>query len=279
MTHPRPFDLVPHPTLFTVRWRGVPLFQGPRDQCLDLIARLERAAPVPIRSLHHRRVQATRAIPAPSIEEAAMASTKTQRAYQRVLDNGILQVDFYGPPPGDGAKQPVAFQVSYETSKLPARQADICVAKGFGAYAATRAVPKEGEDPTAEDIRASYDAVFSEMLNDSFEPGRASEAGPAILHEAIAEYLKLPVAQVTAEIAKGKDGTFDKATLSKIALMDDIIVIRSRLERERAMAKEKAAKDRLKAGPKEGALDLRSLFAGALAQPAAEPPAAPPAAA
>jgi len=273
MTHPRPFDLVPHPTLFTVRWRGVPLFQGPHDQCLDLIARLDHAAAIPLRTLANGRTKARRAT-APYLEEAAMASTKTQRAYQRVLDNGILQVDFYGPPPGDGAKQPVAFQVSYETSKLPARQADICVAKGFGAYAATRAAPKEGEDPTAEDIRASYDAVFSEMLNDSFEPGRASEAGPAILHEAIAEYLKLPVAQVTSEIAKGKDGTFDKATLSKIALMDDIIVIRSRLERERAMAKEKAAKDRLKAGPKGGALDLRSLFAGALAQPAAEPPAA-----
>src|SRR5215831_7559566 len=193
------------------------------------IARLDHAAPIPLRTLANGRKRRSTVQPAPLSQEASMAS-KTQRAYQRVLDNGILQVDFYGPAPQEGGKQLVAFQVSYDTGKLPARQADICVAKGFGSYAATRAAPKDGEDPSASDIRAHYDAVYSEMLNDTFEPGRASEAGPAILHEAIAEYLKLPVAQVTAEILKGKDGTFDKATLSKIALMDDIIVIRSRLE-------------------------------------------------
>lgn len=192
-------------------------------------------------------------------------ANRIQRAYQNVTDAGILTVNIYGPPDAAG-KQEVQRKLDFDAATLPGKMLNICAAKGLGFYMAGRYSPVDGEDPTVEDITDACNALYNEMKEGKFVPGRASgEARPTPFFEALAEYLKQPVDLVMAQVRDDKV-KFSAGKLAQMAKFPAIAVLTARIERERAAEKEKRAKAAQKGAPD---MDIAGLFA----PPAAEPEA------
>lgn len=196
-----------------------------------------------------------------------MATTRTQRAYQGVSEEGILTVNIYSPERDAKGKQEVVIKRVYDATKLPPAMSNICLAKGLGFYAAARYSSDAGDDLTPEMVAAECDNLYQDMLEGKFTPGRASgEARPTAFFEALAEYLKMPVHVVVQQIRDDKV-KFSAGQLAKMAKWPAIAVLTARIERERAAEKEKRAKAGLK-GAED--MDILGLFTPPAADEAEE---------
>jgi hypothetical protein len=164
-------------------------------------------------------------------------------------------VNIYGPPNSEG-KQEVARKLDFDASNLPTKMANICLAKGLGFYMAGRYATDE--DPSVQDIVDACNDLYKEMSEGKFVPGRASGEGrPTPFFEALAEYLKQPVAAVIAQIREDKV-KFSAGKLAQMSKFPAIQAITARIERERAAEKEKRARAAAKTADP---LDIAAMFA------------------
>lgn len=182
---------------------------------------------------------------------------RLQRAYQTVED-GKLTIHIYSPLRDADGKQKVVSTRVYNTADLPDKSRnDICAPKGLGFYMAGRYSSSEDLDPN--DISGCCDEVWDEMLKDTFIPGRGAgsgEARPTPFFEALAEHLGLPVHVVQQQVKEDKV-KFSPGKLAQIAKLPAIAQRIAKIERERAAAKEKRARDAAKGAE---AVDLTTLF-------------------
>jgi len=202
-----------------------------------------------------------------------MATIKKQRTYARIGDAGVLEVDFYGEHDEKG-KGKVILKAPYDMNRLPPAQLLLCAQKGFSTYGAVRSTSDaNGSDPTPQEVKASFDSLYDDMLANTFEPGRAIEAEASALHEALAEHLKMPLADIQRQIKENAGGMFGKEGMGRIARIPAVDVIKQRILRERAAAKEREAKAKAKGAKDSDLTDLQAMF-GLAAAPAQAAPAA-----
>ena len=183
-----------------------------------------------------------------------MATTRTQRAYQSVTEDGHLKIHIYSPRRDDNGKQSVDRTAEYDVTTLPEKIQLICLAKGFGFYCAGRY--STNEELTPQEIQEACDELYEEMSQGKFAPGRG-DARPTPFFEALAEHLKLPI-HVVMEKVKSDKATFSPGKLAQMAKFPAVAQITARIERERAAEKEKRAKAALRDAP---AMDIAALFA------------------
>lgn len=186
--------------------------------------------------------------------------SRIQRAYQTVTDDGFLHVHVYGPVGHDG-KQAVHTTLDFDCTLLPSTIANQCRAKGVGFYMSGRYSPKDADtDMTPDDVIAECNRLYTEMEKGQFTPGRGGgEARPSPFHEALAEFLKLPI-HVLQEKLKDKT-TYTQAKLAAMGRHPAVASISARITKERAAEAERAAKAKARqmAGSGDTGIDL---FAG-----------------
>jgi hypothetical protein len=198
-------------------------------------------------------------------------TTRTQRAYQSVTDDGTLRVHIYGLARDEDGKQAVVKTLSFDSHSVAEKLHGVILAKGLGFYMAGRYASVDADDLTPEDIEDACEELYDEMVKGTFAPGRASgPARPTPFFEALAEHLHMPVHFVMEKVRSDKT-TFSAGQLAKMAKFPAVAVITARIERERALDKEKRAKAAAKTADD---MDIAGLFDFGPAEASAETTAA-----